>query len=79
MNLHACCLDVIRAVRSSREIRQIKLNLIPTARQADRHRRAERFDTSGALEVAHSKPPVHVLIVEYLSKRKQYTWFFTSN
>lgn len=71
VNLQPRCLDVIRAVCSSREIRQIKLNLIPTARQPDRHWCAEGSDASGALEIAHSKPPVHVLVVEYLSERKQ--------
>lgn len=78
VDLHACGLDVIRAVGPSREVCQVELNLIPTARQADRHRRAEGLDPSGALEIAHSEPPVHALVVEYLPGRKRYTFLFVS-
>lgn len=68
--LYARGLDVISPVRSSREVRQIKLNLIPASGQTDRHRCAEGSNSSGALKITHSESSVHVPVVQYLFKRR---------
>lgn len=70
VDLHPRGLDVIRAVGPTREVTQIELNLIPSAGEPDGHRRAERADARCALEIAHAKPPVHILIVQNLFSTK---------
>ena len=60
------CFNVICTVCSSSEIRQVKLDLIPTLIQSHRHGTDERFHSSCALIVWSSEPSSHILIVQYL-------------
>ena len=63
MNLDPKCFDVVSAVRASREVGQVELDLVPAFVQSHRHRADERLDASRALVVARTKTPTHVLIV----------------
>ena len=66
MDLHLQCLEVVRSVGSSREIRQIELNLIPALVQTHGHRTNERLDPSGRLVVTGPESSLNVLVVQYL-------------
>ncbi len=58
--------DVVGAICSAREVRQIELNLIPSVIQSHRHRTDERSDSRCALVVTRTKPTLYVLIVQNL-------------
>ena len=66
MNLNSQGLDVVGSVRSACEIRQVKLNLVPSFIQPHRHRANEGLYASGGLVVGSSEPSAHVLIVKNL-------------
>jgi hypothetical protein len=66
MNLHSQGLDVVGAVGSPCEVRQVELNLVPAFVQAHRHRTDERFHAGCGLVVGGSETPAHVLVVEDL-------------
>ena len=59
-------LDVVGTVGSSREIRQVKLNLIPAFIESHGHGADEGLDTSSALVVRGSESPAHVLVIKNL-------------
>jgi len=63
VDLNAQCLHIIGPVRSSREIRQIELDLIPSVIQPHRHRANERLDPRRGLIIRCSKSSPHSLVV----------------
>mmetsp|Transcript_16531 Transcript_16531/g.39267 ORF Transcript_16531/g.39267 Transcript_16531/m.39267 type:complete len:257 (-) Transcript_16531:7-777(-) len=65
VNLHAQSLDVVCAIRTAREIRQVELNLVPALIQPHRHSADERLNARGRLVVRRAEPPVHVLVIQH--------------
>jgi hypothetical protein len=64
VDLHAEGLDVVGAVRSSREVREVELDLVPALVQPHGHGADERLDARRALVVGRPEPPSHVLVVQ---------------
>jgi len=64
--LYAKGLDVVGAVRSAGEVRQVELDLVPAVVQPHRHRADERLDACRALVVAGAEPSTDVLVVKHL-------------
>ena len=60
------CFDIVRTVGSSREIGQVKLNLIPAFIESHWHGADERFHTRRTLVVRRSESTTHALVVQYL-------------
>lgn len=60
------CLNVVCSVCSSREIRQVKLDLVPSFVESHWHCADERLDTSGRLVVGSSESSTNTLVVENL-------------
>lgn len=71
VDLHTQRLDVIRTVRSASEIRQVKLNLIPTFIEPHGHGADEGLDSGGALVVGGSEPSAHTLVVQHLDLERE--------
>jgi len=67
VDLHAERLNVIRAVRASREVAEVKLNLIPSLVEAHGHGANERLHTRGGLVIRRAEAPTDVLVVEHLN------------
>ena len=63
---HPQSLDVIAAVCSSGEVRQVELNLVPALVQPHWHCADEGLDPGRRLVVRRPESPSHVLIVEDL-------------
>ena len=59
-------LDVVRSVRSSREIRQVKLDLVPSLVESHGHGADEGLYTGGTLVVRSSESSAHALVVKDL-------------
>ena len=59
-------LNVVSTVSSSREIRQVKLNLIPAFIKSHGHGADERLYTGGTLVVRRSESPANALVVKDL-------------
>ena len=59
-------LYVVGTVSSSREIRQVELNLIPALIKSHRHGANERLDSGGGLIVRGSESSSYALVIEYL-------------
>ena len=59
-------LNVVSTVGSSREIRQVKLNLVPSLIKSHGHGADEWLDTSCALVVRCSESSAHALVVKDL-------------
>ena len=59
-------LDVVGSVGSSSEIRQVKLNLVPSLIKSHGHGADEWLDTSCALVVRCSESSAHALVIEDL-------------
>ena len=66
MDLDTKGLDVVRAVRATREVGQIELDLVPPVVQPHRHRADERLHTGFPLVVGRPEPPPNTLVVKYL-------------
>lgn len=66
MDLHSRCFNIVAAVSSPGEISEIKLYLIPSTGETDGHRCTEWSDPCRTLEIANSKPSVHILVIEDL-------------
>jgi len=66
VDLNSQGLNVVSTVGSSREIRQVKLNLIPSLIKSHGHGADERLDTSCALVVRCSESSAHALVVKDL-------------
>ena len=64
--MYAKGLDVVGAVRSAGEVRQVELDLVPAVVQPHRHRADERLDACRALVVAGAEPSTDVLVVKHL-------------
>ena len=58
--------NVVGSVSSSREIRQVELNLIPAFIETHGHSTNERFYSCCTLVVTGSEASSHILIIEYL-------------
>ena len=65
-DLHSQRLDVVGAVRASREVGQVELDLVPAVVQPHRHRADERLHTRRALVVTRPESPSYVLVIENL-------------
>ncbi len=66
MNLNPESFDVVGSVGPSREIAQVKLNLVPAFIHSHRHSTNDRRHTSGGLVVRGPKPSSNVLIIQHL-------------
>lgn len=67
--------DVVGAICSAREVRQVELDLVPSVIESHWHRTDERSDPRCALVVTRTKPTLYVLIIQYLyttSDRRRY-------
>ena len=60
------CLDIVCTVGSSREIGQVKLNLVPAFIESHWHGADEWFHTSRTLVVRGSESTTHALVIQYL-------------
>ena len=72
LNLNRSCnvpkrLDVVSTVSSSREIGQVKLNLVPSLIKSHWHSADERLYTRCTLIVRSSESPAHALVVKDLN------------
>ena len=66
VNLDPESLHVVCAVRSSREVRKIELNLVPSLVQSHRHRADERLHPGGGLVVARPESSPYILVIQDL-------------
>ena len=66
MNLYPERFDVVRTVSTTREVRQVELDLVPAFVEAHGHGADEGFDSGGGLVVGGSEPSADVFVVEYL-------------
>lgn len=66
MDLHSERLNIVSAVGSPCEVREVKLNLVPPFVQTHWHRADERLHPGCALVVRGSKSPTHVLVIKDL-------------
>ena len=66
MDLNTKSLDIISSIRTTGEIRKIKLDLIPAFIQTHWHCANERLHSSRRLIVRRTKPPLDALVVENL-------------
>jgi len=64
--LDAQCLDIVGAVSTAREVRQVELDLVPTFVESHRHRADERLDARRALVVTGTESSTNVLIIQHL-------------
>ena len=65
------CLDVVGTVSTAREIRQVKLNLIPTLIEPHGHGADEGLDTGGRLVVRGTEAPADVLVIQNLDLERE--------
>jgi len=61
--LDSKCLNVVGAVSSACEVRQVELDLVPAFIESHRHRTDERLDARCALVVAGTESSTYVLVV----------------
>ena len=66
MYLDAQGLDVVGAVSTAREVREVELDLVPTFVESHWHRADERLDARRALVVTRSESSTNVLIIQHL-------------
>ena len=66
MNLNSQCLNIVGAVGSSGEIREIELDLIPAFVKPHGHGTYERFDSGRGLIIRSPEPSSNVFVVEDL-------------
>mmetsp|Transcript_4432 Transcript_4432/g.11627 ORF Transcript_4432/g.11627 Transcript_4432/m.11627 type:complete len:264 (+) Transcript_4432:95-886(+) len=59
-------LDVVRAVRTTRKVRQVELDLVPALVEAHRHRANERLHARGRLVVGGAEAAADILVVKHL-------------
>merc|ERR1712078_595644 len=64
VDLHAERLDVVRAIRSARKVRQVELDLIPSLVKTHRHSADERLHPRRRLVVGGTEPPTNVLVIK---------------
>lgn len=69
-HLYSQRLDVVGAVRSPCEVRQVELDLVPAVVQPHGHGADEGLHPCGALVVTGSESPPHVFIIQYLMQDK---------
>ena len=67
MDSHTQGFNIITTIGSSREIRKIKLNLIPTLVKPHRHSADERFHPSSRLIVGCSKSSTNIFVIQDLN------------
>ena len=66
MNLNSKSLYIVSTIGSSREIRQVELNLIPALIKSHWHSADERLDSCGTLIIGGSESSSDALVIEYL-------------
>ncbi len=66
MNLDSKRLDIIGSVGSSREVREVELDLVPALIESHGHRTDEWLYACSGLVVTGSEPPANVLVVKNL-------------
>lgn len=66
MDLNSKSLYIVSTIGSSREIRQVELNLIPALIKSHWHRADERLDSCGTLIIGGSESSSDALVIEYL-------------
>jgi hypothetical protein len=71
MDLHSESLNVVGAVRTSGEVGQVELDLIPAIIQPHRHCADERLDTRHRLVIGCSEPTSDVLIIQDLHFKRE--------
>jgi len=68
---HSERLDVVRAVCTSREVREVELNLIPALIQSHRHRADEWLYARCRLVVGSTEASANALVVKYLHLERE--------
>lgn len=71
VDLNSQGLNVVRAIRPTREVRQVELDLIPPLVQAHWHRANERLHSGRRLVIRRSESPLHALVVEDLHLERE--------
>ena len=71
MDLNAESFDVVGTVGSAREIRQVKLDLIPSLIESHGHRANEWLHSGCALVVGGTESAADTLIIEYLDLERE--------
>lgn len=67
MNLDSQSLDVVGAIGSAGEVRQVELDLIPAVIQTHGHCTDEGLDSRCTLVVASTESPPHILVIQDLN------------
>ena len=62
-------LDVVGAIGTAREVRQVELNLVPAIVQPHGHGANERLHSRRALVIAGPESPPHVLVIQNLGNK----------
>jgi hypothetical protein len=71
MNLNTQGFNVTRPVSTLRKIRQIKLDLVPSLVQPERHRANERLNSSRAQVIGSTEASSNTLVVEHLDFERE--------
>lgn len=66
VDLHTKCLNVIGCIRSSCEIRQVELNLVPAFIESHGHGTDKWLDSGRWLIIRSSESSTHILVIEHL-------------
>ena len=66
MDLDAESLNVVRTVRTTGEVGQVKLDLVPALIKTHGHRADEGLDTRCRLVIGGTEASAHVLVIEHL-------------
>ena len=71
MDLHSQSLNVVCAIRSTCEVGQVELNLVPPFVQTHRHRADERLDSGGGLVIGGPEASANIFVVEDLDFERE--------
>ena len=66
MDLDAESLNVVGTVRTTGEVGQVKLDLVPALIETHGHRADERLDTRCRLVIGGTEASAHVLVIQHL-------------
>ena len=69
-HLHPVGFNIICAISSTSEVREVKLDLVPAIIKTHGHGANKRLDPCGGLVVGGPESPLHILIIQHLSRIK---------
>jgi hypothetical protein len=71
MDLNPQGFNIVRAVGTTREVRQIKLDLVPSLIQPHRHSADKWLHAGRTLIVTRSETTSHVLVIQHLNLKRK--------